>query len=80
MCVCWVDLCVNVDMHIMKKHPNYWELQKIVTFCRISQGGSCKGVMVFCKTCEVVNGELKCVVFFLMCCQFEGWCHEYWFM
>ncbi len=23
--------------------------------------------MVLCKTCEVVNGELKCVVFFLLC-------------
>jgi hypothetical protein len=23
-CVCRVDLCVNVvDLHIMKKHPNY---------------------------------------------------------
>jgi hypothetical protein len=23
-----------------------------------------KGTMVLCKTCEIVNGELKCVVFF----------------
>jgi hypothetical protein len=36
--------------------------------------------MVLYRTCEVVNGELKCVVSFFMCCQFEGWCHDYWFM
>ncbi len=23
-----------------------------------------KGTMVLCKTCETINGELKCVVFF----------------
>ncbi len=23
--------------------------------------------MVLCKTCEAVNGELKCVVFFFLC-------------
>jgi hypothetical protein len=23
--------------------------------------------MVLCKTCEAINGELKCVVFFLLC-------------
>jgi len=23
--------------------------------------------MVLCKTCEVVNGELKCIVFLLLC-------------
>jgi len=64
MCVCQVDLCVNfVDLHIMKKHLNYWELWKIVTVCWILQGWSCKGVVVLCKTCEVVNGELKRVVF-----------------
>ncbi len=63
-CVCQVDLCVNVvDLHIMKRHFNYWELRKIVTFCRILQGGLCKGAMVFCKICETINGELKCVVF-----------------
>jgi hypothetical protein len=21
-----------------------------------------------------------CCFLFFMCCQFEGWCHEYWFM
>jgi hypothetical protein len=26
-----------------------------------------KGVVVFCKTCEAINGELKCVVFFFLC-------------
>ncbi len=81
--MCRVDLCVNVvDLHIMRQHFNYWELQETITFHQILQGGSCKGVVVFCKPCEVVNGELKWVVFFffLMCCQFEGQCHEYWFM
>jgi hypothetical protein len=24
-CVCRVDLCENVDLHIMREHPNYWE-------------------------------------------------------
>jgi hypothetical protein len=63
MCVCKVDLCVNVvDMHIMRKHPNYWELPKTITFRQILQGGSRKGAIVFCKTCEIINGELKCVV------------------
>jgi hypothetical protein len=73
-CVCWVDLCENVvDLHIMRKHLNYnyWELQKIITFCRILQGGSCKGAVVLCKTCEAVHGELKCVVSFFMCCLFS---------
>jgi hypothetical protein len=23
--------------------------------------------MVLCKTCETINGELKCVVFFFLC-------------
>jgi hypothetical protein len=33
-CVCQVDLCVNVvDLHIMREHPNYYELRKIVTVC-----------------------------------------------
>ncbi len=63
MCVCRVDLCANVvDLHIMRKHPNYWELWKIIIVHWILQGGSCKGAMVFCKTCETINGELKCVV------------------
>jgi hypothetical protein len=41
-----------------------------------------KGVVIFCQTCDTVNGELKCVVFFcfLVYYQFEGWCDEYWFM
>jgi hypothetical protein len=26
ICVCWVDMYVSVGLHIMKKHPNYWEL------------------------------------------------------
>ncbi len=30
--------------------------------------------MVLCKTCEAINGEWKCVVFFV-CCQFEGCCY-----
>ncbi len=55
--VCQVDLCVNVvDLPIMKKHPNYWELRKTITFCRILQSGSCKGAVVLCKTYETVNG------------------------
>jgi hypothetical protein len=30
-CVCELELCVNVvDLHIMRKYPNHWELQKIV--------------------------------------------------
>jgi hypothetical protein len=38
--------------------------------------------VVLCQTCEAINGELKCVVFFffLMYYQFEGWCYEYRFM
>jgi hypothetical protein len=41
MCMCWVDLCVNVvNLHIMREHPNYWELQIIVTFRQILQCGS----------------------------------------
>jgi hypothetical protein len=80
MCVCRVDLCVNVvELHIMREHPNYWELRRTITFHQILQCGSRKGVVIFCQTCEAVNGELKCVVFF-MYCQFEGWCYEYWFM
>ncbi len=64
MCVCQVDLCVNVvDLHIMRKHFNYRELRRTVTFRQILQGGSNKGVVIFYKTCEAVNGELKCVVF-----------------
>jgi hypothetical protein len=63
MCVCRVDLCVNVvDLHIMKEHPHYQEFRKTVTCRQILQGGSYKGVEVLCKTC-VVNEELKCVVF-----------------
>ncbi len=73
-----VDLCVNViDLHIVREHPNYWDLQRTITIHQILQGGSCKGVVVLCKTCEAVNGELKFVVFLKMCCQFERWCHEY---
>jgi hypothetical protein len=65
MCVCQVDLCENVfDLHIMRVHPNYWELRKMVTFCSILLGGSYKWAVVLCKTCETVSGELKCVVFF----------------
>jgi hypothetical protein len=75
MCVCQVDLCVNVvHLHIMREHPPYWELQKTVTFHQILQDfGSYKKAFVLCKTFEIVNGELKCVVFFFffMCCQFE---------
>jgi len=87
MCVCYVDLCVNVvDLHIMKEHLNYRELWKTVTFHRILQGGSCKGVMVLCKTWEVVNGELKCVVFFFFLCILNlrggvmntGLCNLFW--
>jgi hypothetical protein len=78
MCVCQVDLCVNVvDLHIMRKHLYYLEFRRTVTFRQILQGGLYKGVVVFCKTCEAIDGELKCVVFLFMCCQFEGWCHEY---
>jgi len=67
MCVYWVDLCVIiVDLHIMGKHLNYWELQKTITFHRILQGGSYKGFVVLCKTCEAVNGELKCVFFYVL--------------
>ncbi len=33
-CVRQVNLCENVvDLHIMKEHPNYSELQKTITFC-----------------------------------------------
>jgi hypothetical protein len=61
------DLCVNiVDLHIMGKHLNYWELQRTITFHRILQGGSLKGAMVLCKTCEAVNEELKCVFFYVV--------------
>jgi len=29
MFVCWVNFYVSVvDVHIMKEHPNYWELKK----------------------------------------------------
>jgi len=58
-----VDLCVNViNLHIIREHPNYRDLRKTVTFHQILQGGSCKWVVVLCKTCEIVNWELKCVV------------------
>jgi hypothetical protein len=68
MCVCWVDLCVNVvDLHIMREHLNYWELWKTITFHQILQSGSWKGAMVLCKTCEIINGELKCVVLCFLC-------------
>jgi hypothetical protein len=64
--VCWVDLCeIVVDMHIMKNHPNDWEFQKTITFRQILRG-SCKGLVVVCKTCELINGEWKCVVFFVL--------------
>ncbi len=63
-----VDLCVNViDLHIMREHPNYWDLRRTVTIRQILHGVSCKGVVVLCKTCEAVNGESKCVVFFFLC-------------
>jgi hypothetical protein len=26
-----------------------------------------KGVVVLCKTCEAIKGELKCVVFLFLC-------------
>jgi len=51
-CVYQFDLCVNVvELHITREHLNYWELQKIVTFCQILQCGSKKGVVVLCQTC-----------------------------
>jgi hypothetical protein len=53
-----------VDLHIMREHLNYWKFRRLVAFYQILQGGSYKGAMVLCKTCEVVNGGLKCVVFF----------------
>jgi hypothetical protein len=29
-CVCRVDMYVSVvDLHIMREHPNYWELRRI---------------------------------------------------
>jgi hypothetical protein len=28
--------------------------------------------VVFCKTCEIVNGELKCVVFFFCVVNLRG--------
>jgi hypothetical protein len=43
----------------MKEHPHYWKLRKTVTFHQILQGGSYKGVVVLCKTCEAINGELN---------------------
>jgi len=58
-----VDLCVNViDLRIIRQHPNYWDLRRTVTFHQILQSGSCKRVVVLCKTYETVNWELKCVV------------------
>jgi hypothetical protein len=63
-CVCHVYFCVSViELHITREHPNYWELQKIITFCQIPQCGSRKGVVVICQTCEAICGELKCVGF-----------------
>ncbi len=60
-----VDLCVNViDLHMVREHPNYWDLGRTIRIHQILQGGSCKGVVVLCKTCEVVNVKLNCVVFF----------------
>jgi len=62
--VCHIYLCVNVvELHITREHPNHWELQRIVTFDQILHYGSKKGVVVLCKTCEVVYGELKCAGF-----------------
>jgi hypothetical protein len=73
MCVCWVDLCVSViDMHIMEEHPNLWELWRTVTICWILEGGSCKGVVVICKTCETQWGVEVCYFLSFMCCQFWG--------
>jgi hypothetical protein len=48
-----VNLCVNViDLHIMREHHNFSDLQRTVTIRQILEGGSCKGVVVLCKTCE----------------------------
>jgi hypothetical protein len=66
-CVCQIDLYLSVvGLYIVKKHLNYWELWKTVIVHWILQGGSCKGTVVLCKTCEAVNGELKCVVSLLL--------------
>jgi hypothetical protein len=47
VCVCHVYLCVNVvELHITREHPNYWELQKTITFRQILQCGSRKGVVI----------------------------------
>jgi len=59
---------VNViDLHIMREHPNYWDLQRTVTFRRILQSGSFKGLWFFVKLVKQLIWSLKCVVFFLLC-------------
>jgi hypothetical protein len=49
--VCGVHVCVKVvDLHVMRKHLNYWELWKTVIVCWILQGGSRKeGLWFFVK-------------------------------
>jgi hypothetical protein len=36
--------------------------------------------VVLYKTCEAIIGELICVVFLFLCCQFGGWSKEHWIM
>ncbi len=62
--MCRVYLCVSaIELRIKRKHPNYWELQKIITFCQILQCGSKKGAMVLSQTCEAICRQLRCVGF-----------------
>lgn len=60
-------ICVSVvKFHITKKHPNYWEIKKIVTFIKFYNVYPERGDVVLCQTCEAVYGELKCAGFFAL--------------
>jgi hypothetical protein len=50
MCVCRVYLCVNVvDLHIMRKHPNYWKFQKKSHSIKFYEVDHVKGLWFFVK-------------------------------
>jgi hypothetical protein len=47
VCVCWVDLFVNVnDLHFMREYPDYWEPKNSHSPLKL-QGGSCEGGLWF---------------------------------